>query len=151
MPGKRYMRAYAGLYGEVATTLPIPSVERSHGTSIKCRSEFEEQCQAATWLKRNDILFFHVPNGGLRSKAAGAMMKAAGVIPGVPDFVIPIPSPDGAFHGLFIEIKRKDGGSGLSSAQKFWFGELRKRGYACYEAKGALDLIIYVKKYLQKL
>lgn len=46
--------------------------------------------------------YFAVPNGGRRSKVTGAILKATGVKPGVPDLAVIY---NGVFHG--IELKAK--------------------------------------------
>jgi hypothetical protein len=35
-----------------------------------------------------DILIFHVPNGGLRSKREAAKLRWMGVLPGIPDLIL---------------------------------------------------------------
>ncbi|WP_425366508.1 VRR-NUC domain-containing protein [Gemmiger formicilis] len=61
-------------------------------------------------------LLFHIPNGGARSKAEGAIFKAMGVKSGVPDLFLPVPMElvrdDGysaMSSGLFIEMKAHGG------------------------------------------
>ena len=49
-------------------------------------------------------VWFHVPNGELRSKQTGALLQRMGVLPGVSDFILVSP-PNGLFHAL--ELKRK--------------------------------------------
>lgn len=71
-------------------------------------------------------LLFHVPNGGGRSKSEAGRFKAEGVKAGVPDLMLPVPR--GEYHGLFIELKRRDGGR-LSAEQKAWLDQLKKQGY----------------------
>lgn len=56
--------------------------------------------------------FWHTPNGGARTAKTGALMKALGTLPGVPDLVLI--SPAGIFHGL--ELKAEHGR--LSEAQE---------------------------------
>lgn len=58
-----------------------------------------------------DFLFFHVPNGGNRSKSEGSRFKMMGVLPGVSDLCVM-----GAGKMFFIELK-KDSGT-LSAPQK---------------------------------
>jgi VRR-NUC domain len=52
----------------------------------------EAQIQAAivSWIRlvAPELICFHVPNGGLRSKADAARMKWVGVLAGVPDVVV---------------------------------------------------------------
>ena len=45
-----------------------------------------------------------IPNGGLRSPATGAKLKAEGVKKGVPDCFLPYSV--GKWHGLYIEMKK---------------------------------------------
>lgn len=46
---------------------------------------------------------FHIPNGGVRNKATGGKLKAAGVKAGVPDICLPLPCK--RYAGLYIELK----------------------------------------------
>lgn len=96
-------------------------------------SEEQEQIAFCQWMKREHpgVKFFHVPNGGLRSKATAMRMKALGTSPGVPDIVIPK-------WRMFIEFKRVDGGS-TSAAQKEWIEHLTECGYTAFVAHGCED------------
>ena len=87
-------------------------------------------------------LLFHIPNGGRRDAAEAANLKRQGVKPGVPDLFLPVAR--GGYHGLFIELKRRDGGR-LSDYQKRWLHLLQRQGYAavvCHGAKETADTII---------
>ena len=66
-------------------------------------------------------LLHHIPNGGKRGKAEAAKLKRMGVKPGVPDLHLPIAR--GGFHGLYVEMKRLDGGR-VSSEQRVWLAAL---------------------------
>ena len=92
------------------------------------------------------VLLFHIPNGGRRDTAEAANLKKQGVKPGVPDLFLPVAR--GGYHGLFIEMKRRDGGR-LSEHQKHWLHLLEHQGYAavvCHGAENAVDTIIsYLK------
>lgn len=57
------------------------------------------------------VIWFHVPNGGKRSKPEAALLKAMGARAGVPDLAFVLPNGQAAF----IELKA-DGGR-LSEAQ----------------------------------
>jgi hypothetical protein len=95
--------------------------------------EGEEQARLFSWCKMQSGLhpelglLFHIPNGGSRNKAEAGRFKAEGVKAGVPDLLLPVPR--GGYHGLFIELKRLDGGR-LRTEQKAWLDKLREQGYA---------------------
>lgn len=87
----------------------------------------------------------HIPNGGMRSKSEAARFKAMGVKRGVSDIFLPVAR--GGFHGLYIELKAKDGK--VDAAQKEWIAAVRKQGYygaVCFGGGLAADLI---QKYLK--
>jgi hypothetical protein len=107
--------------------------------------EDHEQIVAATWLRKNNIPFYHIPNGGKRHMLEAIKLKRMGVSPGVPDICI-LKARKG-YHGLYIEVKRVEGGT-LSDNQKFWRDILLSEGYAWFEAKGGQDVINIVKNYL---
>ena len=83
---------------------------------------------------------FAVPNGaylaGTEKQRAmqAARLQRMGLQPGFPDFGLPIPSA--TYHGLFVEMKRRQGGR-VSPEQKTWLGRLRWLGYDCHVAEGA--------------
>lgn len=108
-------------------------------------TEDYEQIKAATYLTKNNILFYHIPNGGKRHMLEAIKFKRMGVKAGVPDICIPIAR--GCYHGLYIELKRSVGGV-VSTNQTWWLAELKRQGYAVYVAQGADDLIQYVHTYL---
>lgn len=87
--------------------------------------------------------FLHaIPNGGYRNKKTAADMKAEGVKSGVPDIFLPYPL--GKYHGLYIEMKRTQGGK-LSDNQKTWLEYLNAQGYLAVVCRGfeqARDIII---------
>jgi len=70
---------------------------------------------------------FHVPNGGLRSKASAGKLKAEGVRAGVPDYLLPTDGyarmngvgPFNRYLGLALELKRRKGGR-TSDEQRDW-------------------------------
>ena len=93
-----------------------------------CPTEEAEQRVLVRWLDwfRPDVLYYHVPNGGWRTKATAGIMKATGAKPGVHDLCFP--AARGSWHGLYIEMKRSVGGQ-LTPAQKEWLELLRSEGY----------------------
>jgi len=86
-------------------------------------TEHEEQRELVRWFRQTyaDVRIFAIPNGGGRSKSAGARLKAEGVSAGVPDLFIPA-------WRLWIEMKRIKGGS-VSLEQKNWIKYLSEIDY----------------------
>jgi hypothetical protein len=73
-------------------------------------------------------------------------MKKTGVKAGVPDIVIALAK--GGYHGLYIEMKRVEGGQ-VSKKQQEWIDGLRLNDYrveVCEGAKAAKAVVIeYLK------
>lgn len=92
-------------------------------------------------------LLHAIPNGGYRSKATAARMKAQGVKPGVPDMCLPVPR--GTYHGLYIELKRQKGGT-VSPDQREWLADLRAQGYAAYVCHGWQEAADTIMGYLRE-
>ena len=114
-------------------------------------TEDEEQIWLFSWVDLNlwrwpELeLMHHIPNGGKRSKSEAARFKAMGVKRGVSDIFLPVAR--GGFHGLYIELKAKDGK--VDAAQKEWIEAVRQQGYCgavCFGGGLAADLI---QKYLR--
>lgn len=96
-------------------------------------TEDAEQTKLAVWLTKQGIKFYAIPNGGSRNMLEAIKLKRTGVQAGVPD--ICIPQACGAYHGLYIELKRVKGGK-VSEAQHYWLGSLREAGYYAEVAMG---------------
>ncbi len=69
--------------------------------------------------------------------------KKAGMKKGYPDVFLPVAAR--GWHGLFIEMKRKDGkASDVSKEQRQWIDDLREQGYhavVCYGWESAAQVI----------
>lgn len=120
--------------------------KRSVNPDKICPPESYEQKLLATWLTKKGILFYHCPNGGLRDKVTAMSLKAIGLSPGVPDICVPIARK--GKHGLYIELKRKIGGT-VSIAQRYWLDQLAKEGYMAIVAKGFDEAKNIVEDYLK--
>lgn len=72
-------------------------------------------------------VIYAIANGGRAGIRTGARYKAEGVLKGVPD--ICFTWPNGKHHGLFIEMKRREGGR-VSPEQKEVIANLKHYGYA---------------------
>lgn len=90
-------------------------------------------------------LLFHIPNGEYRDKGTAAKLKRQGVKAGVPDLFLPVAR--GGYHGLFVELKRTNGGT-VSNSQKQWIKELEKKGYAAGVCHGWLSASRVIEQYL---
>ena len=98
---------------------------------------------------------FHIPNGGKRGKAEAGIFKAMGVKPGVSDVFLPAVRvmPCGGYikyySGLFIEMKRKTGGT-VSAKQKDWLCKMRGAGYAAEVCEGWNQARKIILDYLER-
>ena len=90
---------------------------------------------------------FHIPNEGRRSLRYGREMVAQGMRSGVPDIFIA--SPARQYAGLFIEMKRRDGGR-LSNEQKHWLDRLNRAGYLAVVCNGWEEARNVILEYLRQ-
>lgn len=113
--------------------------------------ESEEQITFVKWCKRKTREvpelwgLFAIPNGGHRHIKVAMDLKLEGVKPGVPDLFLPVARH--TKHGLFIEMKRKKGGT-LSPHQEEWFMFLKSQNYACVRCDGFEEAKKIICKYL---
>lgn len=88
------------------------------------------------------ILCFAIPNGGKRDPKEAARLKREGVLAGIPDIMVA--EARGQFHGLFIEMKKADGGR-TSAEQRQRIAELKDRGYrveVCHGVDEGYDVFL---------
>lgn len=86
---------------------------------------------------------FAIPNGGARDKRTASNLKAEGVKAGVSDLMLPVARHNR--HGLFIEMKKFDGGSGESKEQIEWGESMHGEGYGyvcCHGWKAAAKVLM---------
>jgi hypothetical protein len=117
----------AYLAGAKAATYLQQDHEHNHQRAL-----FELTLLARHAAPQLDLLYA-IPNGGLRSRATAGKLKAEGVKAGVPDICLPVPSR--GHHGLYLELKRLDGGR-ASKLQVQWVESLRDQGYMAEVVKG---------------
>jgi len=89
-------------------------------------------------------LIHHIPNGGHRTKTTAMRMKAMGVLPGVLDIFLPVPRH--GWHGLYIEMKSKDGK--LTEAQESFGSAVANQGYAVFLCRTFEQAKSVVARYL---
>lgn len=105
----------------------MPRMAKEKSAIQKVPTEDAEQILLATWLDKQKIKYFAIPNGGYSLNLFQALkLKRMGLKSGVPDLCIPLAS--GIYHGLYIELKRQKGGK-VSESQKEWIGYLSESGY----------------------
>jgi hypothetical protein len=113
--------------------------------------ESAEQRALFVWAKMQSgkypelDLMYHIPNEGKRSRYTGQRMRAEGLKTGVPD--ICLPCARGAYHGLYIELKRRKGGT-VSENQSEWIDALNKAGYMATVCKGFEEAVNAIMEYL---
>ena len=117
-------------------------------------TEHQHQVRVVEWCRndapaplRNRARFiFAIPNGGLRNKAVAGKLQAEGVLPGIPDLFLPVPS--GREHGLWVEMKRF--GERPKPEQVTRLAELRKNGYRAVVAQGWREAVHMITDYLEQ-
>jgi hypothetical protein len=90
-------------------------------------SESKLQQACVRWFRYQypDILIFAIPNGGQRNKVTASILKAEGVLAGVPDLFIA--NPNATHSGLFIEMKF--GNNKPTQLQRETMTKLQDSGY----------------------
>ena len=86
-----------------------------------------------------------VPNGGARNPITGAILKAEGTRPGVPDLLLAV--PHGPSHGLFVEMKAIGGKA--EPHQRDYHALLRAQCYAVKVCQGFDDASRTIEAYLR--
>ncbi len=123
------------------------ATKRAKAPSLPVASEAHEQRTLIQWARLASVseprlrMLVMIPNGAVRRGSAGAAM-AQGLAPGLPDLALLVPG--GGFGGLFIELKRRDGGR-ISREQAEWISRLRGQGYraeVCAGWEAARDVIL---------
>lgn len=107
-------------------------------------TEHLEQREFVKWFRQNhkDTRILAVANGGQRTPATAARLKAEGVSAGVPDLFIPA-------WKLWIEMKRTSGGK-VSPDQKDWIKYLNSVGYSAIVCNGHIEAIEQINKWTRE-
>ena len=113
-------------------------------------SEHDLQVSCVRWFRLEfpeyASLLMAIPNGGRRDYVAAAKLKAEGVVPGVPDLFLAVPS--GGWHGLWVEMKNGKAGE-VSPAQREMHEKLRAQGYAVDVCRTFEDFVMTLRDYLR--
>lgn len=115
------------------------------------KSEHEIQRNSVAKVRRmlkrkgySPRLLFAIPNGGTRSMREASRFKMEGVVAGIPDTFLSIPS--GGWGGLYMEFKTPTGR--LSKSQQEVMSELFDQGYIVVVVRSEEDCIKTVTDYM---
>lgn len=127
----------AKIRNKMGENVPVPKVRKKPGNEESRIQKaliqwWAVQCRV---LKIPEFLLFAVPNGGWRHVVTAVNLKKEGARSGTPDLFLSVPTK--YYHGLYIEMKKKDGEA--SDAQKEFIDEAWRRGYAACVCHG-LDI-----------
>lgn len=131
----------------MAKTVRIPKLifTANKRDRISAPTEYQECFTFTQWLELKQVLYFHIPNEGLRTISSGARLKKIGLKKGVPDYFIC--SGMGGYHGLFIEMKRKTH-CVITPHQEYWLERLVEAGFYACVCRGAEEAINTTCEYL---
>lgn len=115
---------------------------RLEPTEFQIQTAFIEWVRLATGRYPELALGFHCPNGGARHHKTvtkgphkgvtysplGRQLRALGVVPGVPDWLLPVRR--GSWSGLALEFKSRKGG--IRPSQIAYMAGLREQGWSCH-------------------
>ncbi|MDR1630308.1 MAG: VRR-NUC domain-containing protein [Oscillospiraceae bacterium] len=96
-----------------------------HVIMLHEESKLQRQCVQWFRLQFPQLVLFAIPNGGRRGKVEAAIMKGEGVLAGVADLFLMLPTM--AHNGLFIEMKTHDGKQ--SDSQRKFERKARENSY----------------------
>ncbi len=109
-------------------------------------SKMQQEC--VKWFYENypeyEMMLFAIPNGGGRTKATRMILAAEGVVPGVADLFLAVPSI--GYSGLFIEMKIKPNKPSQEQA-KFMVMVIRQ-GYNAIVCYSKEEFITNINNYL---
>ena len=119
--------------------------------------EHNIQCACVRWFNlqwpQYRGLLFAIPNGGARSKATAGKLKAEGVVPGVADLILLVPTKyrvnaylEAIFPALCIEMKTSNGRQ--SPEQKEWQAKVERQGYRYAVCRSLDEFMAVVNGYL---
>lgn len=124
-----------------------------HATARQIPTEHAEQVRVINWFsmayRQHRGALIAIPNAGKRSHQTAARMRAEGLLAGVLDLNLRLPS--GQHAGLWLELKRRDATrADVTDDQYADIGYLLRNGYAATWAAGADEAIRIITAYLSQ-
>ena len=111
--------------------------------------ESEMQSACVYWFRlqypKLARLLFAVPNGGYRNKQTAKRMHKEGVVSGVADLILLVPSK--SYHGLCVEMKTHEGRQ--TENQKSWQTIVEQQGYLYKVCRSTTEFFFIINKYLE--
>lgn len=121
---------------KIADAMRLLNAHKKHASP-----EHGLQVSIVNLLRANNIFCFAIPNGSRRDAITGARLKKEGVLAGVADIEILLPSG----RAVFVEIK--NGKTGRQSAeQKSFEDEVKLRGFEYLIWRTIDDCIKFVEE-----
>ena len=134
-------------------TITFNTPAKHKAASFSNPAETVEQETFVQYVKWKHYPIFSIPNGfhvvGANPEAVAKAvnkLKKEGMSDGVPDLCIPVAR--GSYHGLYIEMKRRQGGT-VSPEQKEWIKILTDEGYLAVVCHGAIDAENVFNRYIK--
>jgi hypothetical protein len=113
-------------------------------------NEYQECNAFFRWSQTQPIVkdcLIKICNEGVRTPRQAYQLRAIGLRPGVPDYLLPIANAQ--YHSLWIEMKRRDKRrTKKEPRQDAWLAKLRALGHYSTYAYGCEDAIHIVEQYL---
>jgi hypothetical protein len=135
---KHYLSSLSALHGDVSPPPDLPIRKRKSPLPEKPNEpEGYAQVRLVLWIEERwggEVLFHASPNGAERTAHGTEALKLAGMQVGWPD--IEVMERRHGYGAMFLELKRDDGGAGLSASQSWCLAQLRARGYYAISVNG---------------
>lgn len=103
--------------------------------------ESEECIALVQWMDARGLVFCHIPNESKRPPAQAKHLKAMGMQPGFPDYLVFTRPPNEPKRpGVALEMKRSIGGK-LRDDQSHWLKRLAEIGWVSLHCAGVDEAI----------
>lgn len=115
-------------------------------------TEKQDHISLVHWARMHPLIkdiFLHINNEGRRSPQYALLLRRLGMVAGVSDFFLPLPTLSRDYCGLWLELKRSKGAH-LSDKQKWWLDTMNDNGYYAVDAYGLDNAIATIEWYLKQ-